>query len=315
MKAVVISDGRVGWEDRPDPEPGSQDLLVRAHAAGINGADLLQRAGLYPPPPGTPPDQPGLECAGVVEAVGEKVTAFRAGDRVMSLLPGAGQAELAVIPERVAMAVPHGLTMVEAGGFPEVFCTAHDALFTQAGLAAGERLLVTGAAGGVGMAAVQLGLAAGATVVASVRHTSLHEQVSALGADCARPDEALAMGPFDVVLELVGAPGLPPALNSLAPWGRIVVIGHGAGSRAEFDLSALLMRRATIRGSTMRNRALEEKALVSRRVEHHVLPLVERGRVRVPVAAVFPFEQAQDAYERFAAGEKFGKIVLASSAA
>jgi len=311
VKALVISDGRVSWQDRPDPIPGTHELLVEVGAAGINGADLLQRAGRYPPPPGTPPDQPGLECAGTVRAVGDRVTAFEPGARVMSLLAGAAQAELAVVHERVAMRVPESLSMVEAGGFPEVFSTAYDALFTQAGLASGDRVLVTGASGGVGMAGVQLAVAAGASVVASARSTGLHERLGALGATCAPPDEAVGLGPFDVVLELVGGPSLASAMGSLAPGGRVVVIGTGGGGRAELDLHALMARRATIRGSTLRNRTLEEKALVARRVEHHVLPLLSAGRVRVLVEDVFPFDHGQEAYERFAAGNKLGKIVLA----
>ncbi|MGH9106089.1 MAG: zinc-binding dehydrogenase, partial [Acidimicrobiales bacterium] len=312
MRAVVISDGRVSWEDRPTPSPRDQELLVRVQAAGLNGADLLQRAGRYPPPPGTPADQPGLECAGVVEQLGGAVTRFERGDRVMSLLAGSGQAEWAVVHERLAMPVPAQVPPIEAGGFPEAFATAYDALFTQGKLAMGERLLVTGAAGGVGLAAVQLGLAAGATVVASVRAGSLHERVAALGAICAGPSDAFGSGPFDVVLELVGGPGLPQALGSLAPWGRVVVIGTGAGARADLDLATLMGRRATIRGSTMRNRTLEEKALAARRLEDHVLPLLAEGRLKVVVEAAFPFEQAQAAYERFAAGGKFGKVVLAA---
>jgi NADPH2:quinone reductase len=310
VRAVVISEGRVQWEERPSPRTGPTDLLVKVEAAGVNGADILQRSGRYPPPPGVPPDQPGIECAGRVEAVGEAVQEFRPGDRVMSLMPGAGQAELAVVPERLAMRVPDEVPIEEAGGFPETFATAHDALFSQAGLALGERLLVTGAAGGVGTAAVQLGVAAGATVIASARREDFHEKLAALGATPALPAEALALGPFDVVLELVGGPGVPGALGALAAWGRVVVIGTGAGRAAELDLSALLARRATVRGSTLRNRSLEEKALVTRRLEQHVLPLLASGRVRVPVAERFSFEEVEAAYERFAAGAKFGKVVL-----
>ena len=230
VKALVIADGRVIWQDRPDPVPGTHELLIEVEAAGINGADLLQRAGRYPPPPGTPTDQPGLECAGTVRAVGDRVSAFQPGDRVMSLLAGAAQAELAVVHERVALRVPDRVKMVEAGGFPEVFSTAYDALFTQAGLASGERVLVTGAAGGVGMAAVQLARAAGASVVASARSTALHERLAALGATCAGPQEAVALGPFDAVLELVGGPSLASSFGSLAPGARVVVIGTGGGA-------------------------------------------------------------------------------------
>jgi NADPH2:quinone reductase len=310
MEAVVISDGRVSVEQRPSPEPGPDDLLVSVEAAGINGADLLQRAGRYPPPPGVPGDQPGLECAGTVAAVGARVRGFQPGDRVMSLLTGAGQSELALVPEPLAIRVPDHVAMVEAGGFPEVFATAHDALFSQAGLAMGERLLITGAAGGVGTAAVQLGVAAGASVVASIRRPELHARVGALGAVCATPEEALRLGPFDVALELVGSPSLPGALKALAPWGRVVVIGTGAGSRAEIDLVDLMGRRATLRGSVLRSRSFEERALVARRLERHVVPLLAAGRIRVPVEATYPFSAAQEAYERFATGAKFGKVVL-----
>lgn len=314
MKAVVLSGGRALWEDRAAPVAGPDELLVRVLAAGVNAADLLQRAGRYPPPPGTPEDQPGLECAGLVEQVGEKVTAFKPGDRVMSLLPGAAQAELAVVHERLAMAVPAGVDVVQAGGFPEAFSTACDALFTQAGLCLGERLLVTGAAGGVGTAAVQLAVAAGAAVVASVRDRGLHGQVAALGATCVSPESARDLGPYDVVLDLVGGPAFGAALNSLAPWGRAVVIGTGAGAKVDLDLHLLMSKRATLRGSTLRNRPLEQKVAVARSTERHALTLLESGRLRVAVAATYPFQQVQEAYERFAAGSKFGKVVLVREA-
>ncbi len=295
------------------PVPGS--LLVRVRAAGLNGADLLQLKGGYPSPPGIPPNVPGLEMAGEVVAVGPNVTRFSPGDRVMSILGGAGQAELAVVHERVAMPMPSisecgELPWDQAGGFPEVFSTAYDAVFTQCRLAMGERLLVHGAAGGVGTAAVQLGVAAGARVTATVRNPALRDAVSALGAEVLAPDDFAGHGPFDVVLELVGAPNLPDDLRSLATNGRIVVIGIGAGRMAELDLAALMARRGTIRASTLRPRLLEEKALVARRVESHVIPLVIARRVRVPVAATFPLSDVAAAYDAFAAGGKFGKIVL-----
>ncbi len=304
--------GEVTWSERPDPQPGPHDLLVRVEAAGINRADLLQRAGHYPPPSGVPYDQPGLECAGVVEATGEAVERFSTGDRVMSLLAGAGQAELALFDERIAMPVPDTCSTIEAGGFPEAFATAYDALFSQARITIGDRALVTGAAGGVGMAGVQLAAAAGATVVASVRHEDFRESVTKLGAISVAPDEAVALGPFDVVLELVGGAGVPAALTALAPQGRIIVIGVGAGGRADLDLGLLMHRRATLRGSTLRSRSLEEKAIVARQLENHVLPLLNQGRLKVIVQSTYPFEKAAEAYDRFETGHKFGKIVLTS---
>ena len=313
MKAVVFSGGEVTWSERPDPEPCPRDLLVRVEAAGLNRADLMQKAGHYPPPHGVPDDQPGLECAGVVEATGATVRRFVPGDRVMGLLPGAAQAELVLLDERVAMPVPLTCSPVEAGGFPEAFGTAYDALFPQAGLSIGDRALVTGAAGGVGIAGVQLAAAAGATVVASVRHSGLRDRVAGLGATCAAPAEALALGPFDIVLELVGGPGVPAALDCLAPQGRLVVIGLGAGSRVELDLGAMMHRRATLRGSTLRTRSLEDKALLARQLESHVLPLLATGRTRVVVEAAYPFDKVAEAYERFETGHKFGKIVLTRS--
>ncbi len=310
MKAVVFSRGEVTWADRPDPEPGPRDILVRVEAAGLNRADLLQRAGHYPPPHGIPDDQPGLECAGVVEVAGKAVERFRPGDRVMGLLAGAGQAELALFDERVAMPVPDACSTVEAGGFPEAFATAYDALFAQAGLTIGDRVLVTGAGGGVGMAGAQLAVAGGATVVASVRHDELRAGVGGLGTTSVAPDEAFALGPFDIVLELVGGPSVPEALAALAPRGRIVVIGVGAGTVTRLDLGLLMHRRATVRGSTLRTRSLEDKAVLARQLKNHVLPLLGAGMLRVVVETTYPFEKVAEAYERFETGHKFGKIVL-----
>jgi NADPH2:quinone reductase len=310
MRAATVLDGRIEVEDRPDPRPGTGQVLVRVHAAGLNGADLIQRRGGYPAPPGVPADIPGLELAGEVIEIGPDVTRFAPGDRVMAVVGGGAQAELAVVHEREAMPVPEDLSWAAAGGFPEVFTTAHDALFTQAGLAPGDRLLVNGAAGGVGTAAVQLGVTAGARVTASVRAVQRRSAVAALGASVVDPAEATGRGPYDVVLELVGAPNLADDLASLDVGGRVVVIGVGAGARTEIDLGALMGRRATLRGSTLRARPLEAKADAARRVEAHVLPLVASGAITVPVHATFPLEAAADAYEHFAAGAKFGKIVL-----
>src|SRR5919202_4979419 len=241
MRAVTIDGTRLRGADRPDPEPGRGELLVRVAAAGVNGADLHQRAGFYPAPPGSPADIPGLELAGEVAAVGPDVLRFGVGDRVMAVVGGGGQAELAVVHERLAMPVPDGLGWPQAGGFPEVVTTAHDALFTQCGLGLGDRLLVHGAAGGVGTAAVQLGAAAGARVTATVRRQELRDGVQALGAnEVLDPEGFEEHGPFDVILELVGAPNLPADVQALGTGGRIVVIGVGAGAKAEVNLLALM---------------------------------------------------------------------------
>jgi len=292
VRAVVIADGALRVEERPDPVPQPRELLIRVRAAGVNGADLSQAAGRYPAPPGAPADIPGLECAGETET----------GERVMALLPGGGQAELVAVHESHTLPVPDNLGWPEAGGFVETFATAHDALCTQAQLQPGERLLVHGAAGGVGVAAVQLGVALGAHVTGTARHH--HAELEALGADT-EPS-----GEYDVILELVGGPGLATNLEQLAPQGRIAVIGTGAGARAEIDFHVLMRKRGRIHGSTLRSRSREEKADVIRRLREHVLPLLADGRVRVPVEETFPLDRPRDAYERFAAGGKFGKIVI-----
>jgi putative PIG3 family NAD(P)H quinone oxidoreductase len=311
MRAVTIRDERLYVEEHDDPVPGTGEVLVRVRAAGLNGADMLQRRGRYPAPPGAPQDIPGLELAGEVVALGPGASRFAEGDRVMAVVAGGGQAELAVVHERAAMPVPDALDWPQAGGFPEVFTTAHDALFTQAGLGAGERLLVHGAAGGVGTAAVQLGRAAGARVTATVRNEELRGAVEELGADAVLDPEGFEEhGPFDVVLELVGALNLAGNLKALETGGRIVVIGIGAGAKSELNLALLMGKRATLRGSTLRARPLEQKADAARRVERHVLPLVEGRAVTVPVAATYPIDEAEAAYERFSAGSKLGKVML-----
>lgn len=293
MRAAVIRDGRLEIEERPDPVPGDGELTIRVRAAGINGADLMQRRGGYPAPAGAPQDIPGLECAGETED----------GRRVMALLPGGGHAELVVVHESHVLPVPDDVDWPAAGGFMEVFATAHDAVFTQAQLAAGERLLVNGAAGGVGVAAVQLGAQAGAAVTATARHH--HEEIVALGAADTEPS-----GLYDVILELVGGDNIARDLEQLAPGGRLSLIGTSAGSRVEVELGHLLRARGRIHGSTLRSRTRAEKADVIGRLREDVLPLLADGRVIVPVHETFPLDRAQEAYEAFAAGGKLGKIVL-----
>ena len=310
MRAVTIREGEVVIEEHPEPEPGAGEVLVQVRAAGLNGADMMQRRGLYPAPPGSPPDIPGLELAGEVAALGAGAERFARGERVMAIVGGGGQAELCVVHERQLMPVPAQLDWAAAGGLPEVFMTAHDALFGQAQLHPGERLLVQGGAGGVGTAAIQLARGAGASVTATVRHEQLRAAVTELGATAIAPQDFIERGPFDVILELVGAPNLPGDVQALASGGRITVIGVSAGAKAELNLLALMGKRARIHGSTLRARPLEEKAVCARALEHEVLPLFEAGALRVPVAETFPLARAPAAYERFAAGGKLGKIVL-----
>jgi len=310
MRAATIREKEIVIEEHPDPEPGLGEVLVRVHAAGLNGADMMQRRGLYPAPAGSPQDIPGMEFSGVVAALGPGATRFATGERVMGIVGGGAQAELLSTHERLLMPVPATLDWPAAGGLPEVFATAHDALFAQAELASGDRLLVHGGAGGVGTAAIQLARSAGARVTATVRNEASRAPVAELGATVIAPEDFSAHGPFDVILELVGAPNLAENMQALAMEGRIVVIGVSAGAKGELNLLALMGKRARIHGSTLRARSLEEKAIVARRLEHHVLPLFDDGLLTVPVAETFPLDEAAAAYDRFAAGGKLGKIVL-----
>jgi NADPH:quinone reductase len=310
MRAVTIKDQNLTVEDHPDPAPGAGECLVRVHAAGLNGADMMQRRGFYPAPLGAPQDIPGLELAGEVIERGAGANRFEVGDRVMGIVAGGGQAELAVVHERILMPVPENLDWPAAGGVPEVFTTAHDGVFTQAGLKAGERLLVHGGAGGVGTAAIQLGRASGARVTATVRNPDHRDVVAELGAEVIAPEGFEEHGPFDVILELVGAPNFPANLQALGLWGRIMVIGISAGAQADFNMGVAMQKRARIYNSTLRPRPLEEKALTARELERSVLPLLASGAIHVPIAATYPLEEAPAAYDRFAEGGKFGKIIL-----
>jgi len=317
VRAATIRENEIAIEEHPDPVPGAGEVLVRVRAAGLNGADVLQRRGLYPAPPGCPQDIPGMELAGEVSALGAGAERFAVGDRVMAIVGGGAQAGLATVRERQLMPVPDGLDWEAAGGLPEVFTAAHDALFTQAQLRSGERVLIHGGAGGVGTASIQLVRAVGARPTASVRNEALREQVAELGAEVIAPDGFAEHGPFDVILELVGAPNMEENLQALATGGRIAVIGVSAGVKAELNLLALMGKRARIHGSTLRARSLEDKALAARRLEHEVLPLfqgsVSAGGAQalcVPIAATYPLDDAAAAYEHFAASGKLGKIVL-----
>jgi NADPH2:quinone reductase len=312
VRAVTVVDGSLEVREHPDPEPGVGEIAVRVHAAGLNNADLLQVRGFYPAPPGSPADIPGLELAGEVVAVGAGVTRFAVGDRAMAVVGGGAQAEICIVHERAALPVPGPMTWEEAGAFPEAFTTAHDALFTQAELAMGERLCVHGAAGGVGVAAVQIAAAAGAFVTGTVRNASARQRLAELvpSIRTVPHDDFVGSGPYDVILELVGGVNLADNLKALDVGGRISVIGVGAGARAELDLLTLMAKRARIFGSTLRARPLEQKADAARRIERSVLPLIEQGKVQVPVLAALPLERATEAYDLFAQPGKLGKIVL-----
>jgi NADPH2:quinone reductase len=313
MRAVTVRDGEITLAEHPDPQPGAGEVLVRVRAAGLNGADMMQKRGLYPPPAGfgVPQDVPGLELAGEVVEVGPVATRFEIGDRVMAIVAGAGQAELATVHERQLMPVPEALDWPGAGGFPEVFITAYDAIFRQGALQPGEHLLVHGAAGGVGTAAVQMAAAMGARVTATVRNPDARDAVAALGATAVIDPEGFGEhGPYDVILELIGAPNLEENVKSINMLGRIVVIGMAGGAKAELNLGALLYKRGRISASMLRARPLEEKALLAREMERHVLPQLALGRITVPVAETYALADAAQAYDRFAAGGKVGKIVL-----
>lgn len=312
MRAVTFRDkGELLIAEHDDPVPGKGELLVRVRGAGLNAGDLLQRRGFYPAPPGVPADIPGLELAGEVEAVGPGVTGAEPGGRVMAIVAGGGQSELALVHERHAIEVPDSLVWAQAGAAPEAFMTAWDALFAQAQLKSGERLLVHGGAGGVGVAAIQLGRIAGARVSATVRNEQMRQQVGELGATVLAPGDFAGAGPFDVILELIGASNMSANVGALATGGRICVIGVGAGGvKAELNLLALMTVRGRIHGSTLRARPLEDKAIAARGFEQQVLPHLASGEAIVPVEAEFALAEAEAAYERFGAGSKFGKIVL-----
>jgi NADPH:quinone reductase len=310
MKACVIADQSVRVEQRPDPIAGLGEVLVRIHAAGLNGADLSQVKGFYAAPPGWAADIPGLEFAGEVVALGPNAMRFAVGDRVMGIAGGGGQAEMIAIHERLVMPVPAGLSWAQAGGLPETFTTAFDAIFTQGGLLANEKLLVNGGAGGVGTSAIQLARVAGAQVFTTIRRPELTSKVEALGATVIATDDVATAGPFDVVLELIGGPNIASDLAALAIGGRICIIGVGGGGKAELDAMQLMLKRARIHGSTLRARPLEEKAIIARLMEKRVLPDFVTGKLTVPVDTTFALANIDDAYAYFAEGGKVGKIVV-----
>jgi NADPH2:quinone reductase len=314
MRALVLHGTDLRLEERPDPTPGTGEVLVAAPYAAINPADLAQRAGSYPAPPGAPADAPGLEVTGRVVACGERVVGRRVGDRVFGLVGGGGLADRVVVHERHVVAVPERLDDEEAAAVPEAFLTAHDAIVTQGGLRSGNVLLVNGASGGVGTAAVQIGRLTGARVIATARDEDARRRLEELGADAVAPDEgverARAEGGADVVLELVGGPNLAGDLEALATWGRVVIVGTGAGAEATLSLRALMARRGRILASTLRARPLEEKAAAVQAFGREIVPALEDGRVHGVVDRVFPIEEFEEAFEHLARPGKFGKVLL-----
>lgn len=325
MRAIVIA--RPGGpevlelRDVAEPEPGPGQLRVRVAASGVNRADLLQRRGGYPAPPGWPSDIPGLEYAGTVDAVGPDVARFREGDRVMGLVGGGGYAEFVVVHESEAIPVPPSLDLEPAAGVPEAFLTAHDALFTHLELLAGESVLVHAVGSGVGTAALQLANAAGTRVIGTGRSAWKLQRAIELGLDWAIvtapgvpwAEEVLretgGRG-VDGILDLVGGAFLAGNIRCLAPFGRVVVVGLVAGRSAELDLGAVLSKRLRIMGTAMRSRAPVEKRATVRAFEETGLPLLAAGTVHPIVDRVFPPEEVAAAHERMEANENFGKILL-----
>jgi NADPH2:quinone reductase len=324
MRAIVIREpgGPEVLELRevPAPEPARGEVRVRVRATAVNRADLLQRMGLYPAPPGSPSDIPGLEIAGEVDAVGEGVAELARGDRVLGVVGGGGYAEQIVVHARTLARMPEGMSFVDAAAVPEAFLTAWDAMVDQGRLSAGETALVHAAGSGVGTAGVQIARAVGARVVGTARTAEKLGRARALGLDDAIAveggrfaDAVLASTGgrgVDVVLDLVGGGYVAEDLACLAPRGRVVVVGTMGGGRAEIDLSLLMRKRAVLRGTVLRARPLEEKMLAARALERHLAPLFARGALRPVVDRVLPLARAADAHRLMQSNATFGKIVL-----
>jgi putative PIG3 family NAD(P)H quinone oxidoreductase len=323
MRAVVIT--RPGepevlqWLEVPDPVPGPGEVVIDIAASGVNRADLMQRQGFYPPPPGAPP-YPGLECSGRIRAVGTQVTSWRPGDRVCALLSGGGYAEQVAVPEGQVLPVPVPVDTTTAAAFPETACTVYANVFQLAGLAPGELLLVHGGSSGIGTMAIQLGKAFGARVACTAGSAEKLARCRALGADLVinyRTEDfaetvrdATGGAGADVILDIMGASYLARNLATLATGGRLVVIGRQGGSRAELDLGVLQAKRASLHATTLRARPAREKAAVVAAVREHVWPLIDAGKVAAVVDRELPMSQAAAAHRVMAAGEHVGKILL-----
>ncbi|MFL6583504.1 MAG: NAD(P)H-quinone oxidoreductase [Chthoniobacterales bacterium] len=305
--------------------PTVDRVRVRVHAAGLNRADILQRRGKYPAPTGYSQNVPGLEFAGEVEAIGEAVRLWNVGDRVFGITAGGAQAEFVVVPESNLARVPDNLNWAEAGAIPEVFITAHDALFTRAGLQVGERVLIHAAGSGVGTAAVQLAHAAGAIVYGTSRTTEKLTRLREFGLDypvVLGDDPTALVGALqqltngaspDVVIDLVGGAYFPVNLEVLAPGGRIVCVGTTAGAISQVNIGMIMRKRAVIVGTVLRARSTDEKAEAVRRFAAQVLPLIARGQVRPVVEAIYAPEEIRAAHKHMESNRAFGKIVITFS--
>jgi NADPH2:quinone reductase len=304
----------LAFRDVPRPEPGSGQVRVRVHAAGLNRADILQRLGRYPAPPGWPADIPGLEYAGTVDAAGAGVTRWKPGDRVMGIVGGGAHAEFVVVHQNEVLAMPAGMDFAEAAAIPEAFLTAWDALVVRARIRPGERLLVHAAASGLGTAAVQVGKFLGARVAGTSRTKAKLEQAAALGLDQlivrgGTAPEPLGSSTFDVILDVLGGPAFQDNLEALAPLGRLVLLGFLQGGKFDGTLDPILRKRAEVIGTLMRPRTLEERVPLVERFGREVLPHVGT-RLRPVVGARFPMADVARAHAAMEAGEVFGKIVL-----
>jgi len=326
MKAVYIAKfgGSENLEIRevPDPpKPSGTQILVRVKAAGLNRADLVQRRGLYAPPPGYSPNIPGLEFAGEIVDRGEEVSTLKNGDRVFGITAGEAQAELLLADEPLVAKIPDNLSYVQAAAIPEVFITAYDAVFTQANLKQGETLLIHAVGSGVGLAALQLAKAKNAAVFGTSRTAEKLEKCKAFGLDEGivtgdRPEFSEIANSrtggrgADVVLDLVGGRYFEENLKSLASKGRLMLVGLTAGSKAEIDLGLALRKRLKITGTVLRARPFEEKAEVTRVFAHEVVPLLASGAVEANIDRVFPFTEVRAAHEYLESNKSFGKVVL-----
>jgi putative PIG3 family NAD(P)H quinone oxidoreductase len=322
MHAIVIREPGgpevLEWAEVPDPEVGSGEVLIDVAASAVNRADLMQRQGYYPPPPGAS-EVPGLECAGTIAAVGRGVTGWKVGDEVCALLAGGGYAEKVVVPAGQILPVPRGVALHEAASLPEVACTVWSNVFDIARLSPGEILLVHGGASGIGTFAIQLATAYGARVFTTASKAK-HERVLAYGAtraiDYRTEDFAEVVrkesGDYgaDVVLDNMGAKYLAKNVDVLARNGRLVTIGLQGGTKAELDLNALLRKCGSVTATSLRSRPVAEKAKIVAEVRDHVWPLVEAGRIHPVVDRVFAMQDAAEAHRYLESGEHIGKVLL-----